>query len=69
MKAEAIIYVNGCMTVEILDIEYGIEDHVKFRWGNTGHVARSLLRTTTGGRHYFISFGNKLFMDEAIKIN
>lgn len=68
----ATIGITNTMAVQILKIEHGIDDVIIFRWVTTesnGRVSRSKLRVDEAGMPYFVSFGNKLYLSEAIRNN
>lgn len=56
--------------LEILDIEYGIEDKLVtcFNWG-TGRqmIRRNTVYTTPGGRQYIRKAGDRYYLDEMMK--
>lgn len=58
--------------IEILDIRYGIEDKVLFRWRIYDTVSRktlSVVRTDDFGRSYFNTRNTRIYLDECIKVN
>lgn len=56
--------------LEVLDIEYGIEDKLVtcFNW-STGRqmIRRNTVYTTTGGRQYIRKAGDRYYLDEMMR--
>lgn len=50
--------------IGIIDIIYGINDYIK----HTNGRRVSVLRYTTKGESYFISYGRRYYMDEFIRV-
>ena len=71
---KAVGYINTAFTqwggIEILDIEYGIEDYVIacFNFGNGRYdFRRHKIYTSTSGRQYFRKQGVRYYFDEVMK--
>ena len=57
--------------IAIFEVIYGIEDKIKFAYHNGekfGRIATAKVRTNKEGDAYFISFGQKYFLNEFIKV-
>ena len=57
--------------IAILDFIYDIEDKVKFAYitcDEVGRTSTAIIRTDNEGGAYFISFGQKYFLNEFIKV-
>ena len=52
--------------IEVLSIDYGIDDTVLFRWnhGSPGKTTRAKVRSNASGRMFFVSLGIRRFIDE-----
>ena len=52
--------------IEVLDIEYGGDDLVVFRWNNgtPGKTTHAKVRSNASGRMFFVSLGIRRFIDE-----
>ena len=52
--------------IEVLSINYGIDDTVLFRWnhGSPGKTTRAKVRSNASGRMFFVSRGIRRFIDE-----
>jgi len=56
--------------IAIYDIDYDIDDKVKFRWefGDKKERMRTAkIKSTKTGRHYFNSNGSRFYLDEFMK--
>jgi hypothetical protein len=57
--------------IEILSIEYGINDYIIFRYNNDGQrdrKHRAKIRETADGRPYFRTYSLKIPLDECIRV-
>lgn len=65
-------HITNCSGMGIVDIEYGIDDIVKFIYfstdGQVGRIRRAKIRETTAGRSYFISHGVRQYLDEFMRV-
>ena len=61
--------ISNCFGILIEDIEYGIDDVIKFRYCNMdtkGKLIRSKVRYDNYGRAYFMSCRTKVYLDECM---
>lgn len=58
------LYYDG--GIEILDIEHGINDKIKFRYnfGTPGRTCTALIKYDKQGEPYFNTAGNRYYMNE-----
>lgn len=59
--------------IQIFDIEYGINDRVVFNWKYQNGcqetpVRKAIIRYDAGGNPYFISYGKRRKLDEAMRV-
>jgi len=64
MDAIAVKSFSNTGAIEILNIEYGIDDYVIWRFSHERH--RSMIHYSN--RPYFIAFGGRQHLDEFIKV-
>lgn len=68
--AYAMINVNYVERIELIEIEYGIEDYILYRWvGAYTEQRRARIRYTQMGEAYFLSDGRRYHFRDAIRIN
>lgn len=75
-KPFASIYVSYCQRIDLLEIEYGINDYMVFVWAAvnaegitlTSTVRRSIIRHNAAGDTYIISEGRRWYTKDAIRI-
>jgi hypothetical protein len=71
MNAIAIYALTAFNSIEILKINYGIDDTVIFRYNNEGEKTgkhRAKIRYTNDGQPYFKSYKLKLMLDDFIRV-
>lgn len=68
MTVQGVVATSAFGGLEVLDIEYGIDDRVVYRWnfGEPGRVCRAKIRDDGDGLPYFKTKGHKIFMDEVL---
>lgn len=72
MKPVAVIGLTNTSAIEILEIEHGINDNVKFRirvGDSFSRTRTSRIRYDENDEAYFNSQGQKHYLNTAIKIN
>lgn len=72
LKPCAIINVSATEAIELLDVEYGIDDNAVYRWLTStrqGYIRRAKLYYTKAGDAYFISDGRRYHMKDAMRIS
>lgn len=69
-KAIAVKSISAFGGIEILDIEYGVNDAVIWRtnYGTPGKTRRSRIYYTKNGRPYFKMNGHREYLDEYMRI-
>lgn len=58
------------LSIEIIDIEYGINDKVKWRYnvsGEAGRVITSVIKADKADQFYFNAGGSRVYMDQCIR--
>ena len=68
LKPVAVFPINSYDGVEILTIEYGIEDYVIVRY-NQGNIHRKRIYTSTKNRNYFNIYDMRIYLDECLKVD
>lgn len=77
METIAVIYVNNIRRIDILDIEFGINNRVVYQWVTMndigehipGKIRRArLYNNNSTGAEYFMSATKRWFMGEAIRV-
>ena len=68
MTVQGVVAMSAFGGLEILDIEYGINDRVVYRWnfGKPERVCRAKIRYDGYGLPYFKTKGHKIFMDDVL---
>lgn len=67
---KAVISVDNINSIYVYDIDYGINDSIRYRWvdGAANNKIRSArIRYTAAGDAYFISDGRRYYMNTAIR--
>lgn len=68
----AVLSLLNCGGIEILDIEYGIDDYVISAINNAGDrssIGKHKIYTSTSGRTYFRFGDRRYYIDEFIRTN
>jgi len=68
MTVQGIVATSAFGGLEVLDIEYGIEDRVVYRWcidGKEGRISRAKIRENNVGA-YFETKGHRIYMDDVL---
>ena len=52
------------VVMDIIDIEYGINDYIKWKWADERKIHRSRVYYTGSGRPYFKLKGSRHYLDE-----
>lgn len=68
----AVLSLNNFGGIEILDVEYGINDYVVTAVNNAGKrccCGRHKIDTTAAGRSYFRFGNNRYYLDEFLRTN
>ncbi len=71
MDAIAVYNLTAFNSIEILNISYGIDDKVIFRYNNEGEKTRkhwAKIRYTENGQPYFRSYNLKLMLNDFIRV-
>lgn len=76
MNIKAIKHETNTLSIAIVDIEYGIEDKVKFKWlanedvhgWKESEVFEETIQYEDNGRAYFIVENEVFYLDEFVKI-
>ena len=71
MDAIAVYALTAFNSIEILNISYGIDDKVIFRYNNEGEKTRkhwAKIRYTENGQPYFRSYNLKLMLNDFIRV-
>ena len=69
MTVQGIVATSAFGGLEVLDIEYGPEDRVVYRWcidGKEGRICRAKIRDDVGGLPYFKTRGQTVFMGDVL---
>lgn len=69
MKVKA-MKINGFgPTMDILDIEYGINDKVVWKWSDEKKIHKNIIYyTQSSGRAYFKNNGTRYYLDEFVRL-
>jgi hypothetical protein len=68
---KAVYNLTAFNAIEILEIDYGINDSIVFRYNNEGERTRkhrSRIRQAADGRSYFNSYSFKIPLDECVRV-
>ena len=70
MKVAAVKSMSNFGGIEILDIEYGINDKVVWRYnfGKPEKPHKSIIYYTAKGRAYFKRYGQREYLDEYMRV-
>lgn len=66
--AIGVLTLTNNLALEVLEIEYGIDDYVIYKFSNDIKARRGKLYTTVKGRSYFKVRGTRYYLDEFMKV-
>ena len=70
MNLLAVFALTAFDSIEIINIEYDVNDSVVFRWNHGGELSRlhkSRIRYNKDGRAYFRTYNLKIALDECVR--
>ena len=68
LKTVATYVICNNLSINIIDIEYGIEDKILWKWSNSDKLHKTKIYNSRKGRYYFLVDKIRYYLDEFINL-